>query len=172
MIRVELKADASITRALRNAERGPLRRMLSKSTKTNAKPMLAAVKAATPVKSGKLRASWATHSFFDGRSGSVGVTIEPRSSFTFKDAGGNKRLVTRRGKAHKSVLAAAAKGMSVDGATAWKYAYGIETGHSPKGRMARRAGGAKMLERSVRPGAGAFTAAIFNDTRKHIAAVV
>lgn len=170
MIGVEVKADGSILRALRSAEPGPLRKMLRKSTKQGARPMLASVKAATPVKSGKLRASWSTSAFFDGRTGSVGVTIEPRSSFTFKDTGGNKRLVTRRGKAHKSVIAAAAKGVAVDGATAWKYAYGIETGHSPKGRMTRSAGGAKMLERSLRPGAGPFTTTIMDDTRKHIAA--
>jgi hypothetical protein len=172
MIKVDVKADGSITRALRQAEPGPMRRMLRKSTKQGAKPMLAAVKAGTPVKSGKLRASWATAPFFDGRTGSVGVTIEPRSSFTFKDTSGNKRLVTRRGKAHKSVLAAAAKGVAVDRADAWKYAYGIETGHSPKGRMTRRAGGAKMLERSLRPGAGPFTSTVLDDTRKHIAAPV
>jgi hypothetical protein len=172
MIVVEIKADRSIQRALATAQMGPLRKMLRKSTKQGAKPMLASVKAATPVKSGKLRASWASHAFFDGRTGSVGVTIEPRSSFTFKDTGGNKRLVTRRGRAHKSVLAANAKGVAVDRADAWKYAYGIEIGHSPKGRMTRQAGGAKMLERSVRPGAGPFTTTIHDDVRKHIAAAV
>lgn len=169
MINVQVKADPSIMRALRQAEVGPMRRMLKKSTKQAAKPMLAAVKAATPVKSGKLRASWSTSSFFDGRTGAVGVTIEPRSSFTFRDSQGNKRLVTRRGQAHKSVVAAVAKGIAVDREDAWKYAYGIETGHSPKGRLTRRAGGAKMLERSLTPGANPFVTTVMDDTRKHIA---
>lgn len=172
MIQVNIKADGSIIRALRQAEAGPLRRMLSKSTKQNAKPTLAAVKAGTPVKTGKLRASWGASAFYDRRSGSVGVTIEPRSSFSFKDESGGKRLVTNRGRAHKSVVAAQAKGRAVDRGSPWKYAFGIETGSSPKGRLARVAGGAKMLERSIRPNADQFTSAIMGDTRKHIAAVV
>jgi Bacteriophage HK97-gp10, putative tail-component len=172
MINVEIKADPSIQRALATAQMGPLRKMLRKSTRAGAKPMLAAIKAATPVKSGKLRASWGLSPFFDGRTGSVGVTIEPRSSFSFSDSEGNKRLVTNRGRAHKSVVAATAKGKTVDRDSAWKYAFGIETGHSPKGRMSRHAGGAKMLERSVRPGADPFTTTINDDVRKHIAAAV
>ncbi len=172
MISVDTKIDGSIIRALRSAEPGPLRRMLRKSTKQAARPALDLVRAATPVKSGRLRASWSTHAFFDGRTGSVGVTIEPRSTFTFRDESGAKRLVTRRSAAHKSVMSAMGKGVAVDRATAWKYAFGIEMGHSPKGRLTRIAGGAKMLERSTRPGAAPFFATVSDDVRKHIASAV
>ena len=115
---------------------------------------------------------WGLSAFFDSRTGSVGVSIEPRSTFSFSDTDGNKRMVTNRGRSHKSVIAAKAKGKDIDRESPWKYAFGIETGHSPKGRMTRAAGGAKMLERSIRPSSGPFISAITDDLRKHIAASV
>lgn len=172
MIEVTTGIDPSIQRALAKAEMGPLRRFLRKSTKGGARPVLAAVRERTPVLTGKLRASWGIKSFYDSRTGSVGVTVEPRSSFTFRDEAGNKRLVTRRGRAHKSVIAAAEKGITVDRDDAWKYAYGVEMGHSPKGRLTRRAGGAKMLEKGIQTGEQSFITTVSDDLWKYIASGV
>lgn len=170
VISIQTVVDKNIMDALERAKPALLKRALRRSVKPNAKPALAAVKAATPVLSGKLQASWGIVPFFAPNTGEVGVTIEPKSSYTFTDTDGNKRLVTRRGRANKSVLRAEAKGITVDRKDPWRYAYGIEFGVSPKGRLTRRAGGAKMLEKGAQAGAQPFILGVTKDLQTFITA--
>ena len=168
MMTAQWKLDKSATDALARAEARPMRRMLARSTKAGSRQALAAVKAATPVVSGRLRASLGIVPFFDSASGSVGVTIEPRSTFSFTDSAGSRRMTTNRGRGNKSVARAQSRGRSIDRTSPWQYAFGIETGRRPKGRLARRAGGAEMLQTGIRAGYRQFFSQVESDTLRFI----
>lgn len=165
--RLEIDADTRATFARTDARQ--MRRALGKFTRKGSKRALEAVKAATPVRSGRLRASWGQVAFMDRTSGTVGISIEPRTSFGFTDAGGTRRIVTKRRRLKRSQARAVARGASLDRASPWFYAYGIETGQKPRGRLARRAGGALMLNAGFRSGYPTFFRDVADDVVRFVA---
>lgn len=168
MITMRVSVDQSVKDSLAKANPRDLRRFLSKATKAASKPTLESVRQLTPVKTGKLRASWGSSSFYDRVEGEVGVVIEPRNNFTFVSSSGVRMLTTSRGKTHKKTLKAISKGRTISQQSPWDYAFGIETGTKPKGGLARKAGGARMLSRGLEGNASRFIETVGSDVIRFI----
>jgi hypothetical protein len=161
-------ADPQLKRSLERANPRQLRSLLRRSTRKAARPVLEAAKQATPVKTGRLRASLGMVALQDSATGEIGVSIEPRASFSFRDTAGNRTVVTRRRRLSNSQIRSVSRGANVDRTSPWMYAYGIETGLKPKGKMARWAGGARMLGNALRSQSQSFFRTVGDDAFRFI----
>jgi hypothetical protein len=146
MIKTTLKVDPSVHAALHRAGDGEtIRKMLRKNIAKRARPVLAAVLARTPYRSGLLQSSLGITMREGMRGGEIMAGISVKDNITFMSAG-RKMLVTSQRKIGKAARAAARRGLSsASQRTAFQYVWGIETGHKRDGSLARRSGGAKML---------------------------
>lgn len=150
MIKTALHVDQSVHDALHRAgDPETIRKMLRRNVAKRARPALAAVLARTPHRSGLLQASLGITMREGMRGGEIQAGIGLKDNITFM-AGGLKMLVTSQRRIRKAAAAAARRGLSqVSQRTAFQYIWGIETGHKRNGSIARRSGGAKMLERGL-----------------------
>jgi hypothetical protein len=169
MIKTTLKVDPSVHAALHRAGDGEsIRKMLRKNIAKRARPVLAAVLARTPYRSGLLQASLGITMREGMRGGEIMAGVGVKDNITFM-AAGRKMLVTSQRKVAKAAKAAARRGLgAATQRTAFQYIWGIETGYKRSGRLARRSGGAKMLERGLSTEATAYMDGIGQDVLQHI----
>jgi hypothetical protein len=168
MIKTTLTVDKTITDALHRGDPDQLRKMLRRSINRRAKPVLASVLSLTPFQSGKLQASLGITMREGMRGAEIMAGIGVKDNITFFD-GGRKTLVTSQRKAVNAAKFAARRGLSnATQRTAFQYIWGIETGRTRKGRLARRAGGAKMLERGLDREAQSYLDGMGDDVLKHV----
>ena len=169
MIKTTLKVDKSVTDALhRTGDPEQLRKMLKRNVGKRARPVLARVMEYTPHRSGLLQASLGITMREGMRGGEIMAGVGVKDNITFM-AGGRKILVTSQRKVRKAAQAAARRGLgAASQRTAFKYVWGIETGFKRSGRLARRSGGAKMLERGLSSEADAYIDGLGQDVMQHI----
>jgi hypothetical protein len=123
-------------------------KFLKKTVRDRAAPTLRAVYEKTPFKSGQLQQSIGLTMKTDSSNGEVYATIGVRDNMTLF-VGGRKILASSL-KPMNAAKKAARRGIStVTQRTAFKYVFGIETGFTRRGRLARASGGAHMFRDAV-----------------------
>jgi hypothetical protein len=145
MIDARIKIDPSIVATFHKCGNPKeLVKFLKKTVRDRAAPTLTAVYEKTPFRSGQLQQSIGLTMKTDSSNGEVYATIGVKDNVTLF-VGGRKMLSSSL-KAVNAAKKAARLGISlVTQRTAFKYVFGIETGHTRKGRIARKAGGAFMF---------------------------
>lgn len=130
-------------------------KFLKKTVRDRAAPTLTAVYEKTPFRSGQLQQSIGLTMKTDSSNGEVYATIGVKDNVTLF-VGGRKMLASSL-KAANSAKKAARRGISlVTQRTAFKYVFGIETGFTRKGRLARASGGAHMFRDAIEQSKQAF----------------
>jgi hypothetical protein len=150
---VRFHIDPSIAAALERVKPESLLKAMRGWVRVQAQPTVYAIKQATPVDTGDLAESFGAQIRYNAHNGEVFATIGPRTDFITTDAAGMKTLRTTESvralarHGGRDVIKAARRGVTVitENGPA-KYEYLIETGVDHKGRIARKAGGARMVE--------------------------
>lgn len=130
-------------------------RLLKRSVPAHARPTLAAVLARAPVLKGQLQASLGITTKTNPQNGEVYSIVGIRDNVVVW-SGGTKTLFSSL-KIKRSARMAANRGAgAISRRTAFKYIRGLETGVRANGKIARRAGGTKMIERGASDTADGF----------------
>ncbi len=137
-------------------------KFLQKTVRERSVPTLRAVYEKTPFRSGQLQQSIGLTMGTSARNGEVFATIGVRDNVTIM-VGGQKMLASSL-KAANAAKKAARRGLSIaTQRTAFKYVYGIETGRTRKGRLARAAGGAHMFRDAIERSKQAYIDGVSQD---------
>jgi len=183
MIELRSIVDPKIAEVLARGQGKDFVNLLRRSVRARAKPALAAAKAATPVKTGRLQASLGIMGLTTPSEGTVSAVIMPRDEFSFNSVApqrtakplqgpditskeratyaralrsARKHLVISAKTKQARIDQAMVRGRTIDSSAPYLYAFGIETGKRADGTIARKAGGAKMLERGTNDGSAPF----------------
>jgi hypothetical protein len=163
MISITSTVDRGIDRMFDRTTGAAFLNMLRRQVRARAKPALAAAKAATPVKSGRLQASLTIFGHQTPSQGLISAVIRPRDDFTYTSRGGIRSLVVGSKTSAKRIAKMRKRGGRIEtGNQPWIYARLIEEGLFPDGTR-RRTGGAHMLQKGMRSGADAFMTGIAKD---------
>jgi hypothetical protein len=129
----------------RSGDPQQLIKVLRKSVNKRAKPVLAEIRGRTPVRTGQLQQSLGITMKSDAGNGEIYALIGVRDNVTI-NVGGKKMLATSL-RPQRAAKIAAHRGLdTATNRTAFKYVFGIETGRKRGGGLARRVGGAHMLQ--------------------------
>ena len=170
MIRITAEASPELQQRLANVTPDRLVKFLRGSVKRESQPAVRVAQIAAPVRSGLLRQSLGATVKVNRRMGEVFAIVGPRDNTVGIDLDGNLTVYTStslkslmRNDA-KKLRALHKKGITtVNQRTPFKYVYGIEWGVRRNGRLARHAGGAKMLERAYQQGSQPFIDGLARD---------
>jgi hypothetical protein len=132
--------DVGLRRQLEQLGGPRLRKVARRVVSSYTKPILARARAIVPVDSGRLRASLGRLTSGSVRSGSYTGRIGTRRDFSYT----SKKTGGRMSSGRKLEA-----GHTLDAGSPNLYAGGIEFGTTKQGRIARKAGGAHFLNRSI-----------------------
>lgn len=168
MIATRLIVDPSIQEAFNRGNPAELRKMLRKSVSKRARPVLAKAMEYVPRRSGLLQSSLGITMREDAGRGEIMAGVGVKDNITFMQDG-RKKLVTSTRNAKRAAKLAARRGLAnATMRTAFQYVWGIETGTRRNGRIARKAGGAHMLERGMTAETQPFIDGISDDVMQQI----
>jgi hypothetical protein len=176
MIRITAEASPELQKNLAKVNPTNLVKFLRTSVRKNARPTVNATQAATPVKSGLLRQSIGATIKINRSRGEVFAIVGPRDNTVMGTDENNLTVftsstlksLTRNDNAklhglHKRGI------RTVSQRTPFKYVYGIEYGQRRSGKIARHAGGAKMLTRGFDAGSQPYIDGLATDLQTFLA---
>lgn len=159
-----IRGERELIRTLNRLPGRRLFRVVSSATRDVLWPMTRTARRLVPVHTGRLGASLGVAVSSDPRRGMIFARLGPRLRFSFT-SGGVKRAV---GATRKQRERLRTRGVTIERTFPHIYAHGIEFGRDRRGRLRRKAGGARFLERAFDRHAPGAERDIGTAVRRHI----